>query len=915
MQGFPRAVGSSFDRERSRKYRIWLPVALAALLASAGCTRAYYHNYADNDVYNILKERLFDWRWKVPERPVEAAPISRMADVNDPNHVPLVTDEVAARRFQVSSRFPFEYHGWKKRGTTPIEDLSWQPYVPLESDGKVLLSKDSIMRIAMVNSRDYQFAFENVYLSALSLTLARFQFMIQGYSNWGAFYSPLTAGSIISTSPTSEIGTVSAGGLPNTTAAATATQEGAAGVAAAATPTPKPPNLNNQLQTVAANGFLLNLMSGGQLLVNLANSIVFEYSNKGVQMVSPNLTVAFAQPLLRGAWARIVTQGLSLQERSVLYNLRYFAEFRRQFYVGLVTGSGGSTLGSSYGPATGYLALLNQLQGIRNLEKNVKSSRQNLTLLEAEFPRSKSALDVSLVANQYQGFQASLLSAQAQLMTQLDLFKINLGVPPEVEVRIDDSPLDQFELNDERLDDMRVRTDALLLRVVQNEELPRTELADVARQLQKMYEELETIHDQVVLESERWQKKLDAASKQGFEGAEGVHRKEIFERERTLSTKLKQTLSEVNEDIDKGQDNIATFLAQFGNATLKDATQKLYNLISKEFRAVFSAVSVTQTRIRVFLIEFVPVDLTVNQAIQIALGNRLDLQNSLAFVTDSWRAVEVDANQLRGFLNFVYNGNFSETPNHNGLFHFDAGNTIQTFGLQFDAPINRRAERNQYRSDQIQYQRTRRAYMLNRDQIVQEIRSDMRNLVLWQRTFEINREQILSAATQLESAEEEVRFPTDVTSSATLSLLQALNSVLGARNALIQTWVFYETSRLSLYRDFDLMDIDANGVWTNENDQTAISIALRHAQSAPAFSLTIPARIPDLSPGIPSDSTFYIDVEPGGKPNKPPDAADDPVEDALPLDPLAPGAARPGDARPAAPPGAPSPFAPARPAP
>ena len=66
---------------------------------------------------------------------------------------------MAARRFQVSSRFPFEYHGWKKRGTTPIEDLSWQPYVPLESDGKVLLSKDSIMRIAMINSRDYQFAY------------------------------------------------------------------------------------------------------------------------------------------------------------------------------------------------------------------------------------------------------------------------------------------------------------------------------------------------------------------------------------------------------------------------------------------------------------------------------------------------------------------------------------------------------------------------------------------------------------------------------------------------------------------------------------------------------------------------------------------------------------------------------------
>ncbi len=60
---------------------------------------------------------------------------------------------------------------------------------------------------------------------------------------------------------------------------------------------------------------------------------------------------------------------------------------------------------------------------------------------------------------------------------------------------------------------------------------------------------------------------------------------------------------------------------------------------------------------------------------------------------------------FRGFLNFVYNGNFNESPNHNGLFRFDAANSIQTFGLQFDAPINRRAERNQYRADQIQYQR------------------------------------------------------------------------------------------------------------------------------------------------------------------------------------------------------------------
>src|SRR4029077_2197862 len=94
----------------------------------------------------------------------------------------------------------------------------------------------------------------------------------------------------------------------------------------------------------------------------------------------------------------------------------------------------------------------------------------------------------------------------------------------------------------------------------------------------------------------------------------------------------------------------------------------------KEFPRRLLGVFVAQTQIRVFLIEFTPVDLTVNQAIQIALGNRLDLQNALAQVTDAWRIVEVDANQLKGFLNFVYNGQLNSAPNHTTLFRFDAAN-------------------------------------------------------------------------------------------------------------------------------------------------------------------------------------------------------------------------------------------------
>jgi hypothetical protein len=458
----------------------------------------------------------------------------------------------------------------------------------------------------------------------------------------------------------------------------------------------------------------------------------------------------------------------------------------------------------------------------------------------------------------------------------------------------------------------------MFLRLLQTDELPRSELKEAAQQLQREFDGLEKVHDLALVEVDRWQAKLEKTRNQGFTGPDAEHNLEVFERERTLAGQIQVVLKETDQSIDDNQKQVASFLAKLETMTQAEATKALIDLVGKEFRARLSEVFVAQTQIRVFLIELPPVDLTVNQAIQVGLGNRLDLQNALALVTDNWRNVEVDANQLRGFLNFVYNGTFNTAPNHDTLFRFDANSSVQTFGLQFDAPINRRAERNQYRADQINYQRARRAYMLSRDTVVQEIRFDMRQLALARRTFEINREQIITSSRQLEEAEYVLRTSTDTQAPVTLNLLTALTNVLSARNTLIQTWVLYETARMSLYRDFDLMDIDANGVWTNENDPTAVQIALRHAQSAPALSLAIPARIPDLSPGIGSESTFYTDIEPGGRPGRVPDRLDEtegPIRTReLETRPVGPGGNPPARGGPGIPP-SPAPGPPRTPSP
>src|SRR4029079_19137667 len=117
-----------------------------------------------------------------------------------------------------------------------------------------------------------------------------------------------------------------------------------------------------------------------------------------------------------------------------------------------------------------------------------------------------------------------------------------------------------------------------------------------------------------------------------------------------------------DELVKDNRDKMTSYLLQVDKMSMPDAVKTIRDLVNKQFRARISEVFAAQTRIRVFLIALKPVTLTVDQEIQLALANRLDLKNTLALVTDTWRNVEVDANALRGFLNFIYNANLASAP-------------------------------------------------------------------------------------------------------------------------------------------------------------------------------------------------------------------------------------------------------------
>jgi len=350
------------DEPRVRRISRWAHgFLLAGMFMMLGCTRHFYRSSADRETYTIERQRMTDGRWELPPRPVEADPRSRMGDSYDADHEPIPLDESAARQFQVTAGMPFEFHGWKKRGMAPIENPNWPDYIARESDGTVLLNGPSAMRIAMFTSRDYQTQVEQVYFSSLAVTLARFQFFVQGFGGQGTILRQFGAGK----------------------------------------------TENNQVQLSTLDGFNLTMLSGAQLLTSFANQLVFEFNGKkGFQIVTSSILVQLTQPLMQNAFARIVTQGLSLVERNALYTIRTFAEFRRQFYVNVVTS---------------YLQLLSQLQGIRNQENNLRQFQRNLEEQDALVRAGLvDALQRDQTAFSAQSASSTLLQLQANYQTALD---------------------------------------------------------------------------------------------------------------------------------------------------------------------------------------------------------------------------------------------------------------------------------------------------------------------------------------------------------------------------------------------------------------------------------------------------------------------------------------------------------------
>ena len=108
--------------------------------------------------------------------------------------------------------------------------------------------------------------------------------------------------------------------------------------------------------------------------------------------------------------------------------------------------------------------------------------------------------------------------------------------------------------------------------------------------------------------------------------------------------------------------------------------------------------------------------------------------------------------------------------------------------------------------------------MAGRDEVVRAVRLDLRQLEADRINFDISRQSLIAAARQVEQAQLQLLAPGLAgDSSTTQDVLNALNSLLDAKNALIGVWVAYETDRLQLLLDTEALQLDERGLPADDN--------------------------------------------------------------------------------------------------
>jgi outer membrane protein TolC len=345
-------------RELGGSQKVFLQLAsIACALTLAGCTAKHYRRSADQAAYGLIAQKS-----------------------------PLVTN--MERHFTIEETNLINLDGLAvANGTNDFLGDAARTEI-----GAKVLSLDKSLEIAVKHSRTYQNNKEQLYLTALSLSLARHQFTPIFSANGSGTYS--VDAIPVQNDEFTEARTVDATG------------------------------------SIGVDWLIRDI---GRISAAFTTDFFRYVSGNPLSIVQSQLAATFRRPLLRDAGFKTDIENLTQAERDLLYAIRDFVRFRKDFSV-LV--------------ASSYYGVLGFRDSARNSFLNFQSSRKagdRTRDLAAEGRATQT--DLGRIEQQELSSESTWVNAVRNYQRGLDDFKILLGIAVDSRVVLDDKELEQLKIH------------------------------------------------------------------------------------------------------------------------------------------------------------------------------------------------------------------------------------------------------------------------------------------------------------------------------------------------------------------------------------------------------------------------------------------------------------------------------------
>jgi len=215
-----------------------------------------------------------------------------------------------------------------------------------------------------------------------------------------------------------------------------------------------------------------------------------------------------------------------------------------------------------------------------------------------------------------------------------------------------------------------------------------------------------------------------------------------------------------------------------------------------------------------------PLEMDPQAAILLALEHRLDLRIAEGGVFDAMRGVAVAADGFRPEFTLFAGGSVGESRPigsaalEDASVRLDRGNYNAL--LRLDLPLERTAERNDYRSSLVTLEQAVRSLQALEDNIKLNIRNQLRDMLESRESLRIQAQAVKLAERRVDSTSLLLKLGR----AEIRDVLEAQDALLSAQNALTSALVNYRVSELQLQANLGLLEVDANGLWREYSPAT-----------------------------------------------------------------------------------------------